>query len=264
MKSSDSSHKKWTTSLHLTMTWSVTNVFRFPLIIIYTSVHRSRRLSCTVFRCCQSIGIQGILKLCDFASPVCTDEILKHTLHLPKVSYSFTAILTSGFISVTHQSKCCIRLKQCVCLWRRIPPGSVFGKVFKWSFRASLLCVLSYGCYRLFRWTSHILLWGWNNDTSDCTPWGGFSHDTLDCLLHGEAFLNREMDVVCLFCSLGNADKQKWKWGKLLVQTFPSTLNVQATHSGYFPDTELPFFSFFTQRSCGGLPYLLPWTSLTT
>ncbi|KAL8559166.1 hypothetical protein ACOMHN_048413 [Nucella lapillus] len=39
-----------------------------------------------------------------------------------------------------------------------IPSGSMLGKVVRWSIRASLLCVLSYGCYRLYRWTSHTLL----------------------------------------------------------------------------------------------------------
>ncbi|KAK7102452.1 traB domain-containing protein-like [Littorina saxatilis] len=39
-----------------------------------------------------------------------------------------------------------------------IPPGSILGKVFKWSIRASLLCIMSYGCYRLYRWTSHAVL----------------------------------------------------------------------------------------------------------
>ncbi|XP_076448471.1 traB domain-containing protein-like isoform X2 [Babylonia areolata] len=39
-----------------------------------------------------------------------------------------------------------------------VPPGSMLGKIVKWSIRASLLCALSYGCYRLYRWTSHALL----------------------------------------------------------------------------------------------------------
>lgn len=39
-----------------------------------------------------------------------------------------------------------------------IPTGNFAGKIFKWSVKASLLCIMSYGCYRLYRWTSYTLL----------------------------------------------------------------------------------------------------------
>ncbi|XP_048244639.1 traB domain-containing protein-like [Haliotis rufescens] len=38
-----------------------------------------------------------------------------------------------------------------------VPEASVVGRVIRWSVRASVLGLLTYGCYRLYRWTSHVI-----------------------------------------------------------------------------------------------------------
>lgn len=36
----------------------------------------------------------------------------------------------------------------------KCPPPSVIGRLFRWTFRATLIGIVSWGCYRLYKWTS--------------------------------------------------------------------------------------------------------------
>jgi len=38
-----------------------------------------------------------------------------------------------------------------------VPEGSIIGKLFVWSFRLTLVGLLSYGCYKVYKWTYPVI-----------------------------------------------------------------------------------------------------------